>query len=75
MFEQLEYRTKVEFTDPLCLDPPRCSKPSCRSTDIRVERSAASIIVVCQVCQGRKAIPCQLLTVGEREWLKQNKSN
>ncbi len=74
MAEELKYSRRVTLTDPDCTDPPRCSQSSCRSTDVRVEQKAGSVFVDCQVCQDAQMIPDQLLTAGEREWLKQNLS-
>jgi len=75
MAEKLKYSSRVELTDPDCTDPPRCSEPGCRSTDVHVEQKADSVEVVCQVCSDIQIIPHLLLTAGEREWLEQNPSN
>ena len=69
-----KYSTRVKLTDPDCIDPPRCSEPLCRSTDVYVEQKADSVVVVCQVCHGVETISHRSLTAGEREWLKKNPS-
>ena len=72
MADWFKYSTREELTDPDCTDPPQCSEPECRSTDVHVEQKTNSIVVVCQVCQGIQTISHLLLTAGEREWLEQN---
>ena len=74
MAERLKYSTRVKLTDPDCTDPPRCSQPLCRSTDVDVEQKASSIVVACQHCGDVQTISHRLLTAGEREWLKKNPS-